>query len=145
MLKSQLQEENAELTHQLQQQQQMKFEVHKPTVRSYESRQQSVISQKQMRTLSASWKRASAFNANTEIEHRRAVDQLRTLIFANNEEEKKITGTISKASDVDRSIAIIEARIAAAKTSIQENFEQEKKLESHWSSIDSEMKKMMNN
>jgi hypothetical protein len=123
----------------------MKLKVHEPTVQSYQSKAQSCTSQKQMRTLSASWKRASAFNASAKMERRRAVDQLRTITAANNDEEKKISNTIAKAALVDRSVAIIEAKITAAKTSIQENSEQEVAMNNHWSSIGDEMKKMLNN
>lgn len=98
-----------------------------------------------MRTLSASWKRASSTNASTKMERQRAVDQLRTITAANNEEEKKISNTIAKAALVDRSVALIEAKITAAKTSIQENSEQEVIMNNHWSSIGDEMKKMLNN
>ena len=79
------------------------------------------------------------------MERRRAVDQLRTITAANNDEEKKISNTIAKAALVDRSVAIIEAKITAAKTSIQENSEQEVAMNNHWSSIGDEMKKMLNN
>ena len=123
----------------------MKLKVHEPTVQSYQSKAQSFTSQKQMRTLSASWKRASATNASTKMERQRAVDQLRTITAANNEEEKKISNTIAKAALVDRSVALIEAKITAAKTSIQENSEQEVIMNNHWSSIGDEMKKMLNN
>ena len=124
---------------------QLKLQAEVPIHQSFQSKQESRLSQKQVRTLNARLKRVTNDQVNGKREQQRLVDHLRELVHVNNQEENRITVTIAESKNVNAEIAQVDAEIVKVREDIMKNNRRDTELEAQWSSVDLAVERVISN
>ena len=126
-------------------QQQMTQNVTKPVLQSQQSKQSCTSAQKQLRSLTALYKKHAVKNSSAKKEYQRSIEVERQVTQSNNEEEQLITKYIAKSKLVEVEINSIESQLQLKRSLIEKNNEENDALTKRVEGIDTAVAQMLNN